>query len=235
MEDYDIRQLASTAYFEMYNDFRWYVRRGGCNTATIREAVRIWLMTMMPITPHTAEELWEGFGFEGMVSQAQLPEVDHSSRSTVAEYSEDFVRDVMADVSEIIKVTGMEPKRIVIYTASKWKFDVYDKAVSLHREGKLDIPTLTKTCMADESLRSKGKAVSDLARKTAQDYMRLPVEKLEAVAGTDETSYLSSAAGFMSEEIGYPIEVYSADDESRYDPNGKSKVAVPGKPGIYLE
>ena len=28
---------------------------------------------------------------------------------------------------------------------------------------------------------------------------------------------------------------YNADDENRYDPQGKSKVATPGKPGIYLE
>ena len=235
MDNFDIRQFATIAYFDMSNDFKWYIRRGGCNKDTLREAVRIWLMAMMPITPHNAEELWEEFGFEGMVSEAQLPEVDHSSRSVITEYSEDFLGNVMSDISEIIKVTGMEPKKIVVYTAPQWKIDVYQKALALHKDGKLDIPTLTKTCMADEALRSKGKAVSDLARKTAQDYMRLPSEKLEAVAGADELKHLTSAKDFMSKEIGYPIEVYSADDENRYDPSGKAKVAGPGKPGIYLE
>ena len=80
-----------------------------------------------------------------------------------------------------------------------------------------------------------GLAVSELARKTAADYMRLPVDKIVAVTDTDETALLSSAAEFMSSEIGFPVEVYSADDEGKYDPQGKSKVAAPGKPGIYLE
>ena len=235
MESFDLRQLASTAYFEMFNDFKWYVRRGGNDAETMKKALRIWITAMMPITPHTAEELWEECGFEGLVSEAQFPEVDHSVRSSAAEYGEDFIRDVMADISEIIKVTGMSPKRIVLYTASKWKHQVFENAVALHKEGKLDIPGLTKKCMADEELRKRGKAVSELARKTATDYMRLPVEKISAVTDTDETALLSSAAEFMVSEIGFPIEVYNADDEGRYDPQGKSKVATPGKPGIYLE
>ena len=112
---------------------------------------------------------------------------------------------------------------------------MFENAVELHKEGKLDIPGLTKKCMANEGLRKMGKAVSELARKTAQDYMRLPVDKIAAVTDTDETALLSSAAEFMASEIGYPVEVYNADDENRYDPQGKSKVATPGKPGIYLE
>ena len=190
---------------------------------------------MMPVTPHVAEELWEEFGFEGMVSEAQLADADVNIRSVAAEYAEDLIRDVISDILEIIKVTGMQPKRIIIYTAMEWKRNVFSKAVQLHKEGKLDVPTLTKACMADENLRKMGKAVSDLARKVAQDYMRLPVEKIEAVSGLDELAHLLSAKDFISDEVGYNVEVISADDEEKYDPQNKSKVAVPGKPGIYLE
>lgn len=235
MESFDIRQMASIAYFEMFNDFKWYVRRGGMNEETIREAARIWITVMMPVTPHVAEELWEEFGFEGMVSEAQLADADVNIRLVAAEYAEDLIRDVISDILEIIKVTGMQPKRIIIYTAMEWKRNVFSKAVQLHKEGKLDVPTLTKACMADENLRKMGKAVSDLARKVAQDYMRLPVEKIEAVSGLDELAHLLSAKDFISDEVGYNVEVISADDEEKYDPQNKSKVAVPGKPGIYLE
>ena len=129
----------------------------------------------------------------------------------------------------------MQPKRIIIYTSMKWKRDVFAKAVELHREGRLDVPTLTKACMADEGLRKMGKTVPDFARKVAQDYMRLPVERIEAVSGLDEVSHLVSARDFIADEIGYNVEVVSADDEEKYDPQNKSKVASPGKPGIYLE
>jgi hypothetical protein len=30
-------------------------------------------------------------------------------------------------------------------------------------------------------------------------------------------------------------EVFSADDDGKYDPSDKAKMAVPGRPAIYLE
>jgi leucyl-tRNA synthetase len=235
MDKLDLRQLATTTYFDMVNDIRWYVRRGGKNKATIRKILRTWINAMMPVTPHTAEELWAQSGFDGMVSEAQFPEYDESLFSADAEYGENLVRDVIADSAQIIKVTGIQPKRVVIYTASAWKRKVMDNAVALLKEGKLDIPGLTKRCMADEELRKNGKAVSDLAKKIAADYMRSTVDKAEPVACTDETALLSSASGFMSDEIGFGIEVFNADAEGIYDPKGKSKVAIPGRPAIYIE
>ncbi len=235
MDKLDLRQLATTTYFDMVNDIRWYVRRGGKNKATIRRILRTWINAMMPVTPHTAEELWAQSGFDGMVSEAQFPEYDGSLFSADAEYGENLVRDVIADSAQIIKVTGIQPKRVVIYTASAWKRKVMDNAVALLKEGKLDIPGLTKRCMADEELRKNGKAVSDLAKKIAADYMRSTVDKAEPVACTDETALLSSASGFMSDEIGFGIEVFNADAEGIYDPKGKSKVAIPGRPAIYIE
>ena len=235
MEKYDLRQLASTAYFEMLNDLKWYSRRGGNNSDVILQALKLWIMTMMPVTPHAAEEMWSMCKFEGMVSEAQLPEMDCDQRSASSEYGEDLIREVMADIAQIIKVTGMQPKRIVLYTASAWKVDVMKKAVELLEEGKLDIPTLTKKCMASEDLRKKGKAVSDLAKKVASDYMRLSVDKVSPIVELNETAHLTDAAGFMSSEIGYKVEVLSADAEEIYDPQGKAKVAVPGRPAIFLE
>ncbi|MFA6680103.1 MAG: leucine--tRNA ligase, partial [Candidatus Methanomethylophilaceae archaeon] len=182
-----------------------------------------------------AEEMWSMCKFEGMVSEAQLPEIDRNQRSASSEYGEDLIRDVMADIAQIIKVTGMQPKRIVLYTASAWKVDVMKKAVELLEEGKLDIPTLTKKCMASEDLRKKGKAVSDLAKKVASDYMRLSVDKVSPIVELNETAHLTDAARFMSSEIGYKVEVLSADAEEIYDPQGKAKVAVPGRPAIFLE
>ncbi len=235
MEKYDLRQLASTAYFEMFNDFKWYSRRGGDDLCTIRKAMKIWITAMMPITPHTAEEMWAECGFEGLVSKAQFPEVNHDVRSSSSEYGEDLIREVMSDITEIMKVTGITPKKIVVYTAPSWKRDILNNAIELHKEGKLDIPSLTKKCMADPELRKRGKAVSDLARKMASDYMRLPLEKVTPIAELDETELLSSTEGFMSAEVGYEVSVFNADDESKYDPQGKSKAAVPGRPAIYIE
>ena len=235
MEKNDIRAMTTTVYFDMFNDMKWYTRRGGCNRGTILEALRIWIQCMMPVTPHTAEELWEQAGFEGLVSSGQLPQADESRISAAAEYGENLLRDVMSDITEIKKIAGIDVRRIVLYTSAQWKKDVMALAIDMMKEGNLTIPDLTKACMAREDLRKNGKAVSSLAQKVAVEYQRSTVEQKVPVVDTDETALFLSAAEFLSEENGAPVEVYCADAEGIYDPQGKAKAALPGRPAIYLE
>lgn len=235
MDKYDLRQMATVVYFDMLNDMRWYARRGGCNRETILEALAIWIQAMMPVTPHVAEELWEAAGFEGLVSAGQLPEPDHSRISASAEYGENLIRDVMSDITEIRKIAGIEPKRIILYTSAQWKRAVMSTAISMLEEGKLTVPDLTKRCMADESIKRNGKAASELAKKVAVEFGRSTPEAKRPVVETDETALLSSAAGFLSNETGITVEVHSADEEGVYDPQNKARQAVPGRPAIFLE
>jgi len=233
MERYDLRQMATAVYFEMLNDVRWYGRRGGRNRAALAEAARVWISLMAPITPHVAEELWERAGFGGLVSSSQLPET--GGTSSLAEYREEFVRGVMSDILQIKKVTETEPERIFLYTTPSWKADVLRMGVEMRDNGGLDIPTLTKRCMADEGLRKNGKAVSEYVKKVVTDLSRSSSGSIGDIAATDEHALLLSAADFLKSELGAEVVVLSSDDAGAYDPKGKSKAAVPGRPAIYLE
>ena len=233
MERFDLRNLASETYFEMFNDMKWYVRRGGCDPATIRDALRTWISAMSPITPHVSEELWNMCGFEGLASEHIFQ--GSGSGNAGAEFGETLIRDVISDISQLIKVTKMDPKRVIIYTTQKWKVKVMEMALSLASEGRLDIPTLTKMCMSDGSIRMHGKAASELAKKLATDITRTSNDGRYALLQIDERDHLSSASEFISSEAGVKVEVMSADDDGIYDPQGKSKAAVPGRPAIYIE
>ena len=233
MEKYDLRQTATTVYYEMFNDLRWYVRRGGSDPDTIKEILGIWIKSMMPITPHIAEELWETAGFEGLVSSAEYPVPEGTDAA--AEYGEDLVRSTISDVAQIKKVAGTEAKKIILYTAAPWKRKVYSYAADLAESGELTIPALTKLCMSDPEIRGNGKAASELAKKTASDYVREDPGRIRIAADADEYGILSGASEFLGGELGLPVEVYRADDPSAYDPKGKSAVAVPGRPAILLE
>ncbi|UAL07116.1 MAG: leucine--tRNA ligase [Candidatus Methanogranum gryphiswaldense] len=233
MDKFDLRVMATTAYYEMLNDLKWYNRRGGKNKETINEALSTWIMSMMPITPHVAEELWSIAGFQGLVSAAQFPEAREISSNT--EYNEDFIRGVMSDIAQIRKVANIEPKNIVIYTSPAWKVEVMTFALEMMKDGNLDIPSLTKRCMADENMRKNGKAVSEFAKKTATEFIRSTVDAKRPIVELDETAFLRSCEGFLSTELGTSVKVYSADQEELYDPQNKSKVAVPGRPAILLE
>ncbi len=233
MDKYDLRSMATVVYYDMANDMRWYERRGGKNKATLTKALRIWINAMMPVTPHVAEELWEIAGFEGLVSEAQLPEAD--AVSPAAEYGEVFLQNVISDVNEIKKMAKGDITKAVIYTSPAWKIGIVKDAIAMAREGKLTPPDLIKKCMADENLKRMGKDVSNFASKTAVDLKRGSIEDREAIIDMDERAFLDSAKDFIASEVGLDVQVFSADDEGRYDPAGKAKIAAPGRTAIYLE
>jgi leucyl-tRNA synthetase len=74
MRTYDLRSMANEVYFEAFNDLRG-IRGGAVASSHHPAALDLLIPLMMPITPHTAEELWEASGHEGLVSASRLPEV----------------------------------------------------------------------------------------------------------------------------------------------------------------
>ena len=234
MDRYDLRKMATVVYYDMSNDMRWYARRGGKNRDTVMQALRIWINAMMPITPHVAEELWSEAGFEGLVSEAQFPEADDSKRNAAAEYGEGLVQEVIGDVNEIKKMAKTEVSKAVIYTTPMWKVGVMKDAIAMAEAGNLTIPDLTKRCMADENLKKRGKETSDFVKKIAVDLMRSNLKDKKALADLDEEALLKSAKDFIASETGMETEIYGADEENKFDPSNKARVAVPGRPAIYL-
>lgn len=235
MDRYDLRQMCTIVYFDMYNDVRWYTRRGGSSRAAVAAALRIWIQAMMPVTPHVAEELWEAAGFDGLVSACELPEADRSLISAVSEHGEDMLRSLMSDVTEVRKIAGIEPVRAVLYVSPEWKRDVMRRAATMREAGELSVPNLTKACMADESIRRNGKSASEFAKKVAIDFSRSEPSSSAVLFETDELALLESASGFLSRELGFGIEVLRADAEGVYDPQNKARQASPGRPAILLE
>lgn len=234
MEHYDLRQTATEVYYEMYNDVRWYLRRGGADGTTLKDVLRIWVQSMMPITPHMAEELWEIAGFEGLVAESLYPKPGY--RDPEAEYGEDLIRSTISDVAQIRKVAASEATKIYIYTSSAWKRKVFSFAADIIKSGEqLTIPGLTKMSMADSEIRENGKAASELSKKVATEMIRAEAPRVRRYADTDEFTILNKASEFLSNEIGIPVTVFSSDDDSKYDPLDKSRASVPGRPAIYLE
>ncbi len=234
MDSFDLRQLANVVYFDIPNDLRWYLRRGGRCKSTARTVIDSWLRMMCPITPHSAEEAWESFGGEGLISNADYPVSMGTDASS--ELAESYLRDVLEDINEIVRVTGMAPTKLHLYTAPEWKSKVSEMAVLMAREGNLSIPALTKSAMQDEAVRVHGKAASEFAKKTAQDTMRRSPAELERLsAPMDENSLLQQAKSFIEDEFGCNVAVHSADSESIHDPQSKAKAAAPLRPAIYLE
>ncbi|HUL39592.1 MAG TPA: class I tRNA ligase family protein, partial [Methanomassiliicoccales archaeon] len=236
MEDLDLRLMANEVYFEMFNDLRWYARRGGCNGLATKRTVDAWIRMMAPITPHIAEELWERIGGKGFVSIAAFPEMVDDELDVQVEQAEEYLKAVMADINEILKVTGIKPAAIYLYTTSAWKQKVYEMGLRMAQAKEISVPGLTKTAMSDHEIRAKGKEASDFARKVAEDLMKRSQQDLGRLSsGFDELRYLKNAVAFMAMELGCDVLVHSADDPDIKDPQRKAKAAQPKRPAIFVE
>ncbi len=235
MESYDLRSYVNDVYFEMPQDFRWYLRRGGRSRSAIYRALETWVALMAPVTPHIAEEMWESTGQKPFVSTFQLPQGMVDERVITEEAEERLVERLMTDVAEIVKVTEMRPNRAVVMVAPEWKRDMLMMALS-DPKGKPDVPTLIKRTMLKVERPDTKKEVPAYAKEVGMDVMKASDEDRRVLgAAIDEHSVLSAAKGFLEAELGCAVEVFAADDPDRTDPKGKARYAKPGRPAIYLE
>ncbi len=232
MDSFDMRGMSTIVYFEMMNDIRRYMNRGGRNRGTIREVLDIWTKAMAPVTPHLAEEVWNMSGHDTFVSVETFPEPDTEKISESALELESFFEETMDDIREIIRVTGKEAKRAAIYTAADWKWRITDIALSME---KPEIGLILKEAMQDPDIRKQGKAVQNFVKNLVGEMRKRPEirNRLPYLKAVGE--FLAANADYMEKETGAEISVFKEGDEGIYDPAGKSRAALPWRVAVYLE
>jgi len=141
----------------------------------------------------------------------------------------------LADVREILKVTGIAPKRIALYTAAEWKARVHGIARGLAKQGKVAMSLLMEKALGEPGMRERAKEVAAYAKQVAEDLKHARVEDLERLASIDEFAMFRENVGFLGKELGVKVEVYRSDDPDRWDPSKRADRAVPGRPAIYVE
>ncbi len=235
MAEYDLRSYANDVYFEIPQDMRWYLRRGGKNKMAISKALETWVPLMVPATPHIAEELWERMGKAPFVSTAQLEQGSITDSVLIAEAKEKLVERLMADVSEILKVTEMRPTRTTIMTAPAWKQDMFQDALA-DPKSRPDVSALIKSAMARHQSPELKKEIPAFAKEIAAEVAKMSPEDRQVLgARVSERETLSGAKEFLEAEFGCRVDVFSADDPARTDPKGKARFARPGRPAVFIE
>jgi leucyl-tRNA synthetase len=230
MENIQTRHALQNAFYLLYNDLRWYQRRGGKNQ--LRRILNAWVRLMAPFTPHVCEELWAAGLGEGYVSLAPWPRDDATLVDEQAEQAEELLEKTQKDVEEILSLTKTQAKKIILYTTPEWKRALLARAVdlTLHGNGKLDMGALMKAAMSDPVISKYKKDAPKYAQKLAKAAHSLNAGDLKL----DEFETLSREKDYLQSVLGVPVEVYSADQPGA-DPMGKSRQAEPGRPAIYIE
>jgi len=248
MTELKVRRTIHAALYDLNGDLEWYSKRvssrrdrGERNNAinhVLKKVVDAQVRLLTPFTPHLCEEIWEAMGGEGFVAFAPWPTPETDLVKPEAEELEQSIRDSLDDVQKIVKVTGIEPRKISFYTATSWKWKVYLRALELAREEKLDIGTLIRDAFKDDEMKARAKEVPAFARTIVEDVTKTPAairERRLAMGQINESNLIEDASSFFGQEFGCEVTVANESDPWIEDPADRAKRAKPYRPAIYVE
>jgi len=238
MEGLNYKSAFRAGYFDLQTAWAWYLRRSGGrpHAQVLSRFVEVQTKLLAPFVPHLAEEVWHRIGHGDFISSAPYPAAEAAEIDARAEAAEALLQSTLADVREIVKVTGLKPKGLALFVTPAWKTRVRALALELARKGPVAMNVLMETALAEPGMRERARDVAAYAKKVAEDLRHVRREDLDRIAGVaDELAFFLENARFLKEELGLRVDVFRADDPARWDPAKKADHAVPGRPAIYLE
>jgi leucyl-tRNA synthetase len=240
MEQMKTRTALGIAFFEVWNDFRWYIqRKEKTRNKPPKEALQTWLKMLAPFMPHLSEELWSEMGGKQFLSLTEWPKPNPQHTSTQAEEQEKLIIDVVEDTLSVLRATKITPLMIYYYTASAWKWHVYQKMLEKTEQGEIKINDLMKDFAREEILKKHLKEVPKFASKMIKEINRLSGERREnllKIGVLNEKETIEQAKDFLAERFGVQVvRVYSEEDEKSFDPKQRAMLSAPCRPAIYIE
>jgi len=144
----------------------------------------------------------------------------------------------MEDITNILRVTKIIPKKIIIYTADAFKGLVYHSILQKVMAGQTNMGEIMKDLIANQ-VTSDIKKNPDFVQRTIKDILSEPTEIRETKLKTkefDEKSLISNELISLAKaDFGVEVQVFSESDDGIYDPKGKARHARPFKPAILIE
>ncbi len=242
MEKMRLREALHYVLYEFDSDIQWYLKRTESKrrkdiAGTLHEIFSARVAMLSPFAPYIAEEMWEKLGNAGTATKSLWPVVVENKIDAAALQSENLLKSTLEDIKNILKVTKISPKRIIIYTSDSWKTKAYQKILVSVIKGEMNIGVLMKSLIADMDTENVKKD-PDFVKKTVNDILSEPVESREYKAKlglVEEKKILLEIGSLVQKEFGVGVEVFAESDPQKYDPKNKARTARPFKPAILIE
>ncbi len=224
MDNVDFKSVTDDVYFNIYNDFLWYLNRGGNNKEVVMSLINKWVITFGMFTPHMAEELNELLGNETIVAKQNFPLAEKDKISQKIEEQEKQIEDLLSDIRSVIKMSGLSKvSKITLFVSESWKYDLYEDVQELLKTtqnvGQI-IPTLTEKY--SDHKKEVGQIVSRLVKNRSL---------LTSITKEKEQEILEGSKLFLEKTFDTNFSIFSADKTD----NQKAKQALPGKIGLLVE
>ncbi|MBZ3935650.1 leucine--tRNA ligase [Methanimicrococcus blatticola] len=173
------RHAIQNAFFLIYNDIKWYHRRGGEQCLT--EVVETWTKLMAPFTPHICEEVWSELGHTESIAFVPYPTENKALIDEAAEVAENIIIKTLEDVEEIIRVAKITPKKVYLYTTHEWRTLILRKAAEIALASDEFVPTeeIAKGIRTDPEIMDS--AIETMGHYVKEDVKEKAKEITEAV------------------------------------------------------
>jgi len=244
IEKMRLREALHDILFTFETDLNWYAKRVQAkeredNSGILHQINSARVAMLSPFAPHIAEEMWEKLGNVELVSKSSWPEYSKENVDVTAIQSEELLKSTIEDIANILKVTKITPKKIVLYVNSdEIKSKIYRKMLSIMVGGQNNMGVVMKELIADPQT-TDAKKIPDFVQKTIKDLHseseEIKVMKLKSTEFNEKEFLSSELVSIGRKEFGIDIQVYSTSDEGIYDPKGKARHARPFKPAILIE
>ena len=228
MEELKVRRASATAFLDLWNDLRYYLRRTSKpRRETLEQVFDAWARLMCPFTPFMAEELNRELGGKGLISEADWPTLRDFPTDEEAELGESLIGKVLEDARNVMKVVKGPRSKLNVYVASD-AARAYFVELSQAKAKKENVGLVIKR---HSSVGIAPDRVFKLAFEVGDEMLRKYVDHPKF----KEFESLSSASQFLSEELGIEVSVMKAGSKNVHDPANKAKDALPMKPAFFME
>ena len=154
MDKIRLREALHHILYDFDSELQWYLKRAKSKQRTnisgiLHKILSSRVLMLSPFAPHIAEEMWEKLGNSELASKSEWPssvgiEIDSKSIQT-----ETLLKSIIDDINNILKVTKISPKKIIIYTAEQWKSKAYNSILKNVLDGQTNVGTIIKSLIAE--------------------------------------------------------------------------------------
>jgi leucyl-tRNA synthetase len=249
METLRIREALHNILYVFDQHIHWYTKRINAKKRSNDNMVNkilllcfsIRIKLLSPFAPFISEEIWNNLGSRSSIVSSKWPTVFNEKVDPLSEESDEFIKRLTFDISNIIKVTKKLPHTIYIYCSSSGKQKIYQKILKIITlTNERNFGNIMKKLIQDPET-SYAKKDPSFVKKTVEDILSESVESRSNrlnLNSLDEISIIKDSENLISNEIEFEnirIIVYSEEEKEKFDPKSKSRFSRPYKPAIYLE
>ncbi|NHJ22139.1 MAG: leucine--tRNA ligase [Candidatus Lokiarchaeota archaeon] len=224
LEELNLRKYLQLSFYEVFNLLQEYSKHTD-NERDKLEVYKIvfpeWIKILSITMPHLCEELWEKLGKDNFISTEVWTDFNIDYTNIKLEREFDYVSDVVDDIMNILKIVkSSSPENIYLYTAPKWKQDVYE----IINSKKGDFKEIMEQCKFSNDLMKNKNLISYIKSQIKERVWEKESNSLK------EELILEEYRSYIEKRIMAKIHI-----NSEYDPKNRLAKAVPFKPAIYID